>query len=187
MIAFDPQARMVQTRCLKRADPDTLEIKTPTYVMISGGRFSGSTGRVTRIVKTTKHGWVRVQMYVYFEPGGHEYKLDCTDYGGDWIVAGADDSVLSLEDKLANKAVPTIKDRYGNEVKIGTMLVVHTYSGLKIGTVQKITPGGTMRLKDFDDRTKTFSKIIYGQHPSPEIMILQKDFMDQLMIRKLSQ
>lgn len=168
-------------------------LSVPTFIRVIKGRFTHSIGRVMKVSVTPNkysRGTDSYYVHVAFETGGRTYKFFVSDsmYGADIMLerSASSDAFLKRVDENDNKAIPKLTDRYGTEVVVGMMMVVHTHHGLKVGTVKSITPKGSIRFKDFDNSKTEFSKAIFPGSDSLEIMALQKDFMDQMMLRKLA-
>jgi hypothetical protein len=171
------------------------KLRVPTYVRILKGRFTDSIGRIDRADArvTGRYGNAYTQYFIYvaFETGGRAYKFEAMDrmWGNDLFLSpeSTSDADLKRVDENTNKEIPKLTDRYGTPVTIGLMMVVHTHVGLRIGTVKSITPRGSIRFKDFDNSKEEFTKQIWPDGgDSSEIMALQKDFMDQMLLRKLA-
>lgn len=184
--------KSVRSHIIPLVKPDGT-LKTPVYIEVLKGRFENSIGRIERVTivpNVYNRQMDAYYIHVIFEPGGRAYKLDAADsYNPDvWLAQdGITDEHLQRVDQKDNKKIPKLTDRYGTEVTVGLLMVVHTHEGLKIGTVKSITPKGTIRFRDFDDSKAEFSKQLWvGGGDSAEIMALQKDFMDQMLLRKLA-
>lgn len=197
-MSYSWELRNVLHACKRNVD-HTGESVSPLYIRIGSGRFSGSLGRLKRFEVETPSGRSRGRghpkafAYVIFEPEGRAYKIQVYDgYQSDhqYIESGertTDADLLKVDDQARDALIPEVFDRYGTLVSIGTMAVVLTHNGLKVGTLKKVTPKGTLTFKDFDQKDATFSKaIVPGSQKCVEILVLQKDLMDQMMIRKLA-
>lgn len=188
---IDFTAHKVRNQVIKDLLPDGT-LRAPMYVRVIKGRFYQSIGRVERVDEDrTMPNHFRYYIYVIFETGGRAYKFEATDGHHSASVmlerGFTDDKHLKRLDENDNKKIPKLTDRYGTPVTIGLLMVVHTHVGLRIGTVKSITPKGSIRFKDFDNSNEEFTKQIWeGGGDSSEIMALQKDFMDQMLLRKLA-
>lgn len=178
----------VLSSVLKCVDCD-LKVTVPFFVQINKGRFAGSVGRVVNLIETPpKYGnKPTYHMMVEFEKDGRAYKHNCWDYGYDaYVITDANEYVYHKVDKERRTKIPTLKDKYGLDVTVGALAVVHTNYGLKLGHVKKITPGATVRFRDFDNKNAEFTKQLMAGSENRDIMILTRDIMDQLMLRRLS-
>lgn len=188
---IDFTSHKVRSQVVQDLKPDG-SLMASMYVRVIKGRFYQSIGRVERVEEDrTMPNHVRHYLFVVFEAGGRTYKFEATDAMYNTTVmlerTITSDKSLKRVDENDNKKIPKLTDRYGTPVTVGLMMVVHTHVGLRIGTVKSITPKGSIRFRDFDDSKAEFTKQIWeGGGDSQEIMALQKDFMDQMLLRKLA-
>lgn len=189
-MSYSWEMRDVRKKCQANVDRSGNSL-SPLYLKIGNGRFDGSVGRLVKFSIEPSGRFTKAFAFVKFEPEGRSYKIEVHDgYMSNHMVipdALTDADLLRIDDKAADIEIPKVYDRYGTPVEIGTMAVILTHGGLKVGTLKKITPKGTLTFKDFDTKDSTFSKSVpVSDRPCVEILVLQKDIMDQMMLRKLS-
>lgn len=198
-MAYYPNSHMARQAVLNAINSKTMEVIRHQYFKVTKGRFNGSVGRMVKadVAPANSTGSYHADaIYLIFEPDGRPYKLDVADYYNGSVATSPvkDDSGLVRIDSKDKKDIPDIRDRYGLEIKIKSMVVCHTQGGLKVGIVKSITPAGTIRFNDFDAHGQTFTKSVYiydstdkkMSYKSNELMVIGKELMEQMMVRKLS-